>query len=48
MRWLIVIALSLVVIGLVAYARGDEHKRGDEVGALRANAVVLARREGHG
>ena len=35
-RWLIVLAAVLVVIGLVSYARGDEHKRGDEVGAARA------------
>jgi hypothetical protein len=35
-RWVIVIGLALVVIGLIAYARGDEHRRGDEVGALAA------------
>jgi hypothetical protein len=34
-RWLIVLALALVLIGLIAYARGDEHHRGDEIGALR-------------
>ena len=33
-RWVFVIGLVLVVIGLIAYARGDEHKRGDEVGAV--------------
>ena len=40
-RWLIVVAAVLVVIGLLSYARGDEHKRGDEVGALRSAPVVL-------
>jgi hypothetical protein len=40
-RWLIVLALALVLIGLIAYARGDEHHRGDEIGALRSNAVVV-------
>jgi hypothetical protein len=35
-RWVVVIGLALVVIGLIAYARGDEHKRGDEVGAVPA------------
>lgn len=40
-RWLLALALALVVIGLVAYARGDEHRRGDEVGALRSSHVVL-------
>jgi hypothetical protein len=37
-RWVVVIGLVLVVIGLIAYGRGDEHKRGDEVGAV---ALVL-------
>ena len=29
-RWLIVVALALVLIGLIAYARGAEHHHGDE------------------
>ena len=46
-RWAIVIALALVVIGLIAYARGPEHHRGDDVGALGSSpaAVALASRE---
>jgi hypothetical protein len=36
-RWLIVLVLALVLIGMIAYARGDEHHRGDEVGALRSD-----------
>ena len=32
-RWLIVLGIALVLIGLIAYARGDEHHRGDDVGA---------------
>ncbi|HET8651428.1 MAG TPA: hypothetical protein VFM13_02545 [Gaiellaceae bacterium] len=40
-RWVIAIALALVVIGLIVYARGDQHKRGDEVGALRSTPVAL-------
>jgi hypothetical protein len=39
-RWLIVLALALVVIGLIGYARGHEHHRGDDVGALRSNPLV--------
>jgi hypothetical protein len=39
-RWLIVLVIALVVIGLVAYARGPEHQRGDDVGALRASVGV--------
>jgi hypothetical protein len=38
-RWVIAIAIALFVIGLIAYARGPEHQRGDEVGALGSNAV---------
>ena len=38
-RWLIIIGIVLVLIGLIAYARGDEHHRGDDVGALPAAVV---------
>ena len=41
-RWLLVVLLALVLIGLIAYARGDEHHRGDDVGALRATSGVPA------
>jgi hypothetical protein len=41
-RWLIVLAISLVLIGLIAYARGDEHHRGDDVGALRSDVARAA------
>jgi hypothetical protein len=33
-RWLVVVVLALVLIGLIAYARGPEHHHGDDVGAL--------------
>jgi hypothetical protein len=33
-RWIIVAVAVLVVVGMVAYARGPEHHRGDDVGAL--------------
>jgi hypothetical protein len=33
-RWLMVLAIVAALIGLTAYARGPEHHRGDEVGAL--------------
>jgi hypothetical protein len=33
-RWVIILGLTLVVLGLIAYARGPEHQRGDDVGAL--------------
>ena len=33
-RWLLALLIALVVIGLIAYARGPKHHRGDDVGAL--------------
>jgi hypothetical protein len=33
-RWIIVLAVALLVVGLLALARGPEHRRGDEAGAL--------------
>jgi hypothetical protein len=39
-RWLIVLGLVLVVIGLIGYARGHKHHHGDDVGALRSNLLV--------
>lgn len=39
-RWLIVLAAVLLVIGLIAYARGPEHHHGDDVGALGVTVVV--------
>jgi hypothetical protein len=41
LRWLLVLLLALVVIGLIAYARGPEHHRGDDVGAVGASVVAL-------
>jgi hypothetical protein len=39
-RWLIVLVLALVLIGLIAYARGQEHHHDDDVGALHSNLLV--------
>ena len=39
LRWVIGLLVVLVLIGLIAYARGDEHRRGDDVGALPAAVV---------
>ena len=39
-RWVIVVVLVLVLVGLIAYARGREHHRGDEEGALGSSARV--------
>ena len=42
LRWILVVAALLLVVGLVVWARGDDHHRGDEVGAL-ATAHVAGR-----
>ena len=39
-RWVIAVVVLLLVVGIIAYARGDEHYRGDEVGAIRARTHV--------
>jgi hypothetical protein len=36
-RWLIIAAATLLVIGLIAYARGPKHHHGRNVGALHAS-----------
>jgi hypothetical protein len=35
-----VLGLGLIVIGLIAYGRGQEHHRGDEVGTLGSGVAV--------
>jgi hypothetical protein len=38
-RWVLRVVLALVLIGLVAFARGPEHRRGpQQVGALGGGA----------
>jgi hypothetical protein len=36
-RWVIAVVVLLLIVGIIAYARGEEHYRGDEVGALRSS-----------
>jgi hypothetical protein len=33
-RWVLLVVVALVVVGLVAFARGPDHHRGQQVGAL--------------
>ena len=44
LRWFLVAAALLLVVGLIVWARGDDHHRGDEVGALAVAAAVVAGR----
>jgi hypothetical protein len=40
-RWALVVALVLVLIGLIAYARGPKHHHGDDVGAHPSAAGLV-------
>jgi len=40
-EWLLIVAAGLLVIGLIAYARGPKHHRGDEVGSHGTKVVVV-------
>jgi hypothetical protein len=42
LRWLLVLAIALVLIGLMANARGRKHHHGDDVGALKGVPVWLS------
>jgi hypothetical protein len=33
-KWILAIVVAVLVVGLLAYARGNEHFHGDEEGAL--------------
>jgi hypothetical protein len=39
LRWLLALVVVALLIGLIAYARGEDHHRGDDVGALPASVA---------
>jgi hypothetical protein len=41
--WLVVVLVIVLVIGLLSFARGPEHRRGDDVGAFAPPPAVVAR-----
>jgi hypothetical protein len=41
-RWVIAVVVALVIVGLIAFARGRDHRRGDEVGALGGGVPVVS------
>ena len=45
-RWGIVFAAALFVIGLAWYARGAEHHRGDDIGSHGTKVVIVRRGDG--
>jgi hypothetical protein len=40
-KWIVVVLVALLVIGLIAFARGPDHRRGDEIGEGSIGATVL-------
>lgn len=40
-RLLLIVAAVVLIVGLIAYARGDKHHRGDEVGTHGTKIVVV-------
>jgi hypothetical protein len=40
-EWLLVAFCALLVVGLIAYARGPKHHRGDEIGSHGTTVVVV-------
>jgi hypothetical protein len=47
-RWVVVVLILVLAIGLLAFARGRLHHRGDEVGALDRAPAALRVVEGQG
>jgi hypothetical protein len=40
-EWLLILVGALLLIGLIAYARGPKHHRGDEVGSHGTKVAVV-------
>jgi hypothetical protein len=40
-EWLLIVILALLIVGLIAYARGPKHHKGDEVGSHGTKVVVV-------
>jgi len=40
-EWLLIVAAALLVVGLIAYARGPKHYHGDTVGSHGTKVVIV-------
>jgi hypothetical protein len=40
-EWLLIVVAALLVVGLIGYARGSKHHRGDEIGTHGTKIVVV-------
>ena len=43
LRWLLVTAAALLIVGLIAYARGPKHHHGDDIGSHGTRVVIVRR-----
>jgi hypothetical protein len=43
-RWILVVAAALLLVGLMAYARGPKHHHGPAVGSHGTRVVIVTRR----
>jgi hypothetical protein len=41
-RWVIIVAAALLLVGMLGWARGEEHHHGDDVGSLTSYDRVVA------
>ncbi len=41
MRWVIAVVAALLIVGLIAYARGTDHHRGIDVGVHASADLAL-------
>jgi hypothetical protein len=39
--WVLIVTTGLLVVGLMVYARGSKHHRGDELGSHGTKVVVV-------
>jgi hypothetical protein len=39
--WVLIAVAVLLIVGLIAYARGPKHHRGDEIGSHGTKVVVV-------
>ena len=44
LRWLVLLVCILLLLGLIAYARGTRHYHGDDVGSHGVRVVVVTPR----
>jgi peptidoglycan hydrolase-like protein with peptidoglycan-binding domain len=44
LQWVLIAAAALLVVGLIAYARGPEHHEGDEVGSHGTRILLIRNR----